>query len=61
LGHGALRAPDDPAQWEAAIEQAITTRAGLRQIAEQARDQLACQNPAAVQQELWRGIFQAGF
>ncbi len=60
LGDGALLAPDDPAQWEAAIEDALARGANLRSIADHARTKLACANPAAVQQALWRGLLGMG-
>lgn len=59
LGDGALYAPDDPAQWEGAIENAITARAALGTVAQQARDLLMRQDPAEGQRALWQGILGA--
>ena len=56
LGEGALLAPDNPAQWEDAIESAITARTALRGVAQQARDLLMRQDPAQAQRALWQGI-----
>lgn len=60
MGQAALLAPDDPAQWRAAIEQAVARRAGLREIAQAAQRQLACHHPAAVQQALWLDLLGIG-
>jgi len=53
LTSGALFAPEDPAAWEAAIHSAITARARLPQLAENAAQTLTCINPCAVQHSLW--------
>jgi hypothetical protein len=58
LGQGALLAPDDPPPG-AGDKTALEQRAELAQIAQTACTALTCAAPCAVQQSLWRSLFEA--
>jgi len=53
LGEAAVRAPDNPAEWGDLLENLLAKPKELSQLAQMAKENLSCENAAAVQQELW--------
>jgi hypothetical protein len=53
LGEAAVSAPENPAEWGILIEKLIANPTEISQLAQLNLQNLSCENPLAMQQELW--------